>query len=98
VRERLVDWDVRTYSEGRAIGTQCGECTTSTPASLRAMCPPQQCPPVCPCSRGARHPRLLRPPPPPGLFEALAAAGYSGPITFESFSSAVVSEQLSNTL
>ncbi|KIZ00974.1 D-tagatose 3-epimerase [Monoraphidium neglectum] len=33
-----------------------------------------------------------------GLFEALAAAGYAGPITFESFSSAVVSEQLSNTL
>lgn len=33
-----------------------------------------------------------------GLFEALAASGYSGPITFESFSSAVVSESLSNTL
>lgn len=33
-----------------------------------------------------------------GLFNALAAIGYEGPITFESFSSAVVSEDLSNNL
>ena len=32
------------------------------------------------------------------LFRALAAAGYEGPLTFESFSSAVVSPSLSNTL
>ena len=34
----------------------------------------------------------------PALFRALAAAGYQGPLTFESFSSAVVSPSLSNTL
>ncbi|KAK9824976.1 hypothetical protein WJX81_002463 [Elliptochloris bilobata] len=34
----------------------------------------------------------------PALFRALAAAGYGGPLTFESFSSAVVSPSLSNTL
>jgi D-psicose/D-tagatose/L-ribulose 3-epimerase len=33
-----------------------------------------------------------------GLFRGLAAIDYSGPITFESFSSEVVSEDLSNTL
>jgi D-psicose/D-tagatose/L-ribulose 3-epimerase len=33
-----------------------------------------------------------------GLFRALVAAGYTGPITFESFSSAVVSKDLSNAL
>ena len=33
-----------------------------------------------------------------GLFEALVHAKYTGPITFESFSSAVVSKDLSNTL
>ncbi len=33
-----------------------------------------------------------------GLFNALAAIGYEGPITFESFSSTVVSEDLSNNL
>lgn len=32
------------------------------------------------------------------FFRALAATGYDGPVVFESFSSAVVSEQLSNTL
>lgn len=32
------------------------------------------------------------------LFRALAAADYEGPLTFESFSSAVVSPSLSNTL
>ena len=32
------------------------------------------------------------------LFRALAASGFDGPITFESFSSAVVSEHLSNEL
>lgn len=32
------------------------------------------------------------------LFRALAAADYRGPLTFESFSSAVVSPSLSNTL
>jgi len=34
----------------------------------------------------------------PGLFGALAKTGYDGPIVFESFSSAVVSPLLSNTL
>ncbi|WP_202619332.1 sugar phosphate isomerase/epimerase family protein [Ornithinimicrobium cavernae] len=34
----------------------------------------------------------------PGFFQALARTGYTGPITFESFSSAVVSETLSNDL
>lgn len=33
-----------------------------------------------------------------GLFRALVASGYAGPITFESFSSAVVSKDLSNAL
>ena len=33
-----------------------------------------------------------------GLFRGLAAIDYQGPITFESFSSAVVSPELSNTL
>ena len=33
-----------------------------------------------------------------GFFHALARSGYSGPITFESFSSRVVSPTLSNTL
>ena len=33
-----------------------------------------------------------------GLFRGLAAIGYAGPLTFESFSSAVVSPSLSNTL
>ncbi|KAK9909828.1 hypothetical protein WJX75_008097 [Coccomyxa subellipsoidea] len=33
-----------------------------------------------------------------GLFRGLAASGYTGPLTFESFSSAVVSPSLSNTL
>jgi D-psicose/D-tagatose/L-ribulose 3-epimerase len=33
-----------------------------------------------------------------GLFRGLAASNYQGPITFESFSSAVVSEDLSNNL
>jgi D-psicose/D-tagatose/L-ribulose 3-epimerase len=32
------------------------------------------------------------------LFKALAKSKYSGPITFESFSSAVVSKDLSNAL
>ena len=32
------------------------------------------------------------------LFRALASADYRGPLTFESFSSAVVSPSLSNTL
>jgi D-psicose/D-tagatose/L-ribulose 3-epimerase len=32
------------------------------------------------------------------LFEALTESGYKGPITFESFSSAVVSKDLSNAL
>lgn len=32
------------------------------------------------------------------MFGGLAAADFSGPITFESFSSAVVSPSLSNTL
>lgn len=34
----------------------------------------------------------------PGLFGALSEAGYRGPVAFESFSSAVVSPLLSNTL
>lgn len=34
----------------------------------------------------------------PGLFRGLAHINYTGPITFESFSSAVVSEDLSNNL
>jgi len=34
----------------------------------------------------------------PGLFRALRDVDYNGPITFESFSSAVVSDDLSNTL
>ena len=34
----------------------------------------------------------------PQLFFGLTEMGYTGPITFESFSSAVVSPQLSNTL
>lgn len=34
----------------------------------------------------------------PALFGALADSGYTGPITFESFSSAVVSKDLSNAL
>jgi sugar phosphate isomerase/epimerase len=34
----------------------------------------------------------------PGLFRALAATGYAGPLTFESFSSEVVNLALSNTL
>jgi hypothetical protein len=33
-----------------------------------------------------------------GLFSALSRTGYSGPLTFESFSSSVVSKDLSNTL
>lgn len=33
-----------------------------------------------------------------GLFRGLAAIDYTGPITFESFSSEVVSKDLSNTL
>ena len=33
-----------------------------------------------------------------GLWSGLAEMGYDGPITFESFSSAVVSESLSKTL
>jgi D-psicose/D-tagatose/L-ribulose 3-epimerase len=33
-----------------------------------------------------------------GLYTALAAQGYQGPLVFESFSSAVVSPDLSNTL
>lgn len=33
-----------------------------------------------------------------GLFRGLAAIDYTGPLTFESFSSAVVSPSLSNTL
>lgn len=33
-----------------------------------------------------------------GLLHALVSSGYKGPITFESFSSAVVSKDLSNTL
>jgi D-psicose/D-tagatose/L-ribulose 3-epimerase len=33
-----------------------------------------------------------------GLFNALAAQAYTGPLTFESFSSAVVSPDLSNNL
>ena len=33
-----------------------------------------------------------------GLFRALVTSGYAGPITFESFSSAVVSKDLSNAL
>lgn len=33
-----------------------------------------------------------------GLFRGLAAIDYKGPLTFESFSSAVVSPSLSNTL